>query len=389
MFILDAPYVSDYLKQTVADSRRPVLDTNVCRGFLDGVDCTLCTPDEFARLCKETGDCRVYSNSENAIDWIAAHLRGTELPKTIENFKDKARFRELLRALHPDFFFQEVALDSLDTVDVTQLPTPFIIKPAVGFFSLGVHRVDSNADWPPVKDAIRREAAEFHRQYPAQVLHADRFIIEACIPGEEFAVDVYWDENGDPVVLNILAHLFASAKDVSDRVYYTSPTIIERWLQPFTEYLAKMGKRAGLRNFPAHVELRTDEEGNIAPIEANPLRFAGWCVADMAQHAYGFNPYLYYLENKRPDWESILPPRRGKVFALVVADIAGHIDRSNIANIDYDAFTARFSKVLELRPVDWKKYSAFAFLFAEGREDNLEEFKAILGSDLTEFMVMV
>jgi hypothetical protein len=386
MFILEAPYVSDFLKQTILDRQVPVLDNAMASKRLGDSASQLCQAEAFATQATATHDLRLYSNSENAIDWIATHLAQTDLPEKIALFKDKIRFRELIRDMNPDYFFRGVPFEDLDTVDPTTLPKPFIIKPAVGFFSLGVHKVHTNEDWPGTLKTIKSEVSHIQKQYPEQVLSLERFIIEDCIEGEEFAVDVYFGSDGAPVILNILGHLFASANDVSDRVYLTSATIIRTWLDRFTDYLAEIGTRAKLTHFPAHVELRVDQRGRIMPIEVNPMRFAGWCVADLTFHAYGFNPYAYYLDSLKPDWETILKKRRGKVVGVVVADLPADVDASTIVSVDYEAFAGRFTKPLELRRIDFSEYPAFAFLFAEVPEKDLSEFRALLHSDLKEFL---
>jgi hypothetical protein len=386
MFILEAPYVSDFLKQTIIDHQIPVLANEMALRLFDPDAPFLCSNGDAA--AHAASGMPVYSNSENAIEWIDTHLQATGLPGTIRTFKDKVRFRELIREMHPDFVFKKVPFDELGAIDPSAFPKPFIIKPAVGFFSLGVHKVDSDLDWPKVLDAINKEVSRIRSQYPDQVLSLDHFIIEECIQGEEFAVDVYFGGDGKPVILNILGHLFASANDVSDRVYLTTPTIIRTWLDRFTEYLGKIGDRAGLRHFPAHVELRVDADGRIVPIEVNPMRFAGWCVADLTFHAWGFNPYVYYLEGKTPDWETILAEREGQAVGVLVADVAGDVDCASITSVDYEAFTARFSDPLELRRIDVREYPVFAFLFARVPENDLSEFRALLHSDLKEFLTL-
>ncbi len=388
MFILEAPYVSDFLKQTIIDRQAPVLTNSMAVKRLGSDAPKLSSTQDFVRAAKAGQDLRIYSNSENAIHWIGTNLTHTELPEKINLFKDKIRFRELIRDMDPDYFFRGVPFEELAGIDPVRIPKPFIIKPAVGFFSLGVHKVDTDADWPKTLQAIHSEVSRIQSQYPDQVLNLDRFIIEECIEGEEFAVDVYFGNDGKPVILNILGHLFASANDVSDRVYLTSPAIIRTWLDRFTAYLAEIGTRAGLTNFPAHVELRVDGGGHIKPIEVNPMRFAGWCVADLTFHAWGFNPYEYYLDGKQPDWETILRKREGKVVGVVVADVAADVDCSAITSVDYEAFEAKFSKPLELRRIDVHEYPVFAFLFAEVPEDDLSELRALLHSDLNEFLTI-
>ena len=388
MFILEAPYVSDFLKQTILDRQAPVLANDMAvKHFGPDAPC-LCCAEDFAARADAGGSGPIYSNSENAIEWIGTHLDATGLPEKIALFKDKIRFRELIRDMHPDYLFKGGPFEELENLDPADMPKPFIIKPAVGFFSLGVHKVDSDDQWPEILGIIRSEVTRIQSQYPDQVLNLDRFIVEECIVGEEFAVDVYFNKDGSPVILNILGHLFASENDVSDRVYLTSPTIIRTWRERFTKYLGEIGTRAGLNRFPAHVELRVTPDGTIMPIEVNPMRFAGWCVADLTFHAYGFNPYTYYLDGIIPDWETILAKREGKAVGVLVADVAADVDCSPIISVDYEGFKARFSKPLELRRIDVREYPVFAFLFAEVPEDDPTDFKNLLHSDLKEFLTI-
>ncbi len=387
MYILSEPYVSDFLRDTILVTGAPVLDTPMARKVFEGLDHELLADDEFAALARRRGT-RVYSNSENAIDWIMEHLADTDLPSRIRLFKDKVAFRELVRPLFPDYVFCEVAVADMDAVDVSDLPFPFVIKPAVGFFSVGVHVVESADAWPATVQRIRDEVARSAEFYPAAVLGLDRFIIEQAIEGEEFAVDAYFDENGEPVIVDIMGHIFAGADDVSDRVYYTSGDLIARLREPFVAFLAQVGELAGLRDFPVHAELRVNDAGDIVPIEINPMRFGGWCATDMAHYAFGINPYLTYLDDQRPEWDRILVDRRGTACGLVVADFAGDIDRSAIESVDYEAFQARFSAPLDMRRVDYSRFPVFAFLFAQVPAHDFSELKSVLHADLSGYLHM-
>lgn len=385
MFLFDKPYVSDFLRDTAAAGNVPVLDTAVSRAALGGAGCL--TPEAaFAARAGGPDGPRVYANSENAIAWVARHLGHTPIPERVRLFKDKLAFREMLAPLYPDYTFAGVKCDALDEVDPAAFAKPFVIKPAVGFFSLGVHVVESDAAWPGVKRAIRDEVDSICRQYPGEVLGVDDFIIEESIPGEEYAVDVYWNAEGEPVILGILAHLFPDAVSVNDRVYITSRAVVEPNLERFTRALDEMGRLCGLKDFPAHVELRVDADGNVAFIEANPLRFAGWCVADMTWHAWGVNPYEAYLHDRRPDWDALFARRGDTVTSVVIADVASGVDPAAVTGVDYDAFLARFSRPLELRRIDWREYPVFAFLFAEHAPDALDELDPVLCSDLREYL---
>ena len=144
MIILDHPYVSEFLLDTVAEMQVPVLKNEMSAGISTEKKFRLLEEAEFIESVKEQGICPLYSNSENSIDWIAENLAFTGLPEKIEFFKNKVRFRELLERIYPEFRFQAMDFDRLDELRVEEIKKPFIIKPAVGFFSLGVHKVSSD-----------------------------------------------------------------------------------------------------------------------------------------------------------------------------------------------------------------------------------------------------
>jgi hypothetical protein len=222
--------------------------------------------------------------------------------------------------------------------------------------------------------------------YPEVVLNTSSFIIEQCIEGDEYAFDAYFNASGEPVVLSILKHTFASETDVSDRVYTTSKEIIEENLADFADFAGKIGDLAQLRNFPVHIEVRR-ENGVLLPIEVNPMRFGGWCTtADISHLAYGFNPYLCYFLQQKPNWDEALKGKEGKLYSLVVLDNSTGINVNDITAFNFEKLLSNFEKPMELRKIDYKEHSVFGFLFTETQEDNFIELKRILDSNLTEFI---
>lgn len=387
MIIVDKPYVSDLLKNTIKENGIPVIKTGIADepGFNDGQN--LIEEASVIDMVKSSADTRIYITSENSIGWIARNLAFTNLPEKINIFKNKARFRTLTQQMYPDFFFREVRYDDLANLLVADIPMPCIIKPTVGFFSLATCRVSNREEWRKALESIRSDIVKAEGLYPEEVLNTSSFIIEQCIEGDEFAVDAYFDEDGEPVILNILQHIFKSGEDVSDRVYVSSKGIIESNIGQFTEFLVEIGRLAGVRNFPVHVEARRDSTGTILPIEINPMRFGGWCTtADMTCFAYGFNPYVYFFTQNRPDWDKILRGREGKLYSIIVLVNSTGIDGSRIKAFDYDRLLSYFEKPLNLRKIDYKEYPVFGFLFAETREENFSELDRILRSDLKEFI---
>lgn len=386
MIILDKPYVSDYLKDTANKFQFPVLANDYSKSLQLNSGTKFYTNEEAVKYYKSTPNARIYSNSENSIQWIAQHLNETDLPEKINWFKDKVAFRKLTEKLFPEVFYRSVNLLEIDKIEIQNISLPFVIKPAAGFFSLAVYPVQSYDEWPLVKEKLKKDIKEAAKLFPSEVLNSTTLIIEGFISGIEFAFDAYYDENGIPSILNILKHEFASIDDVSDRVYVTSKDIMEKYLPPFTNFLSTLGTLIELKNFPLHVEVRVDEKGKLVPIEVNPLRFGGFCTtADLTPYAWGFNPYAAFFQNFKPDWKDILKDKAGKLFALIVLDNSTGIKAEDIKSFDYQKLLSQFGKPLELRKLDHNEYPLFGFVFTETREDNFEELASILQSDLREF----
>ena len=385
MVILDKPYVSALLENTILESGLPVLRNKAAEKLNLTRKLYYITEKEFIHRVKTTGNYLIYCNSENPINWIAENLSFTDLPEKIDAFKNKVLFRDLLKQMHPDFFYKKVKLDELDDINIHNIKMPFIIKPSVGFFSIGVYKVDSIAEWENVKIQLNSELYTIGDKYPVQVINTDTFIIEENIKGKEFAVDLYYDKDSNPVILNILEHIFPSGKDVNDRVYITSKEIIQEYSDLFSDFLVEIGKLMTLQRFPMHIEFRVDADKNIMPIEVNPMRFAGWCTTDIAYYAYGINVYKYFFEQKKPNWQEILD-LKDKIYSIVIADVPKDIEPERIKKIDYAKFYSHFEKPLEMRRVNYLKYGVFAFLFAETRYENRQELDKILRSDLKEYL---
>lgn len=386
MFFADKPYISEFFKQTVRDNHIPVVDTEIAGklGLYSGTN--FISEQAAVEMARSSDDLRIYTTSENAIGWISKHLAFSDMPEKIALFKDKVKFRELTRSMFPDFYFKEVRAEELKLVEINDIPLPFIIKPAVGFFSMGVRKVTSHTEWHSVVESILVEMDKNKSAYPEAVLNASSFIIEQCINGDEYAFDAYFNASGEPVVLSILKHTFASETDVSDRVYTTSKEIIEENLADFTDFAGRIGRLAHLKNFPVHIEVRR-ENGVLLPIEVNPMRFGGWCTtADISYLAYGFNPYLCYFLQEKPNWDEALKGKEGKLYSLVVLDNSTGVHVNDIISFDFEKLLANFEKPLELRKIDFKEHSVFGFLFTETSADNFVELKRILDSNLREFI---
>ncbi|WP_373523362.1 ATP-grasp domain-containing protein [Aquiflexum sp.] len=389
MILLDYPYTSDFLIDTVVKNQFPVVATKEAKKILHGRNANLISDEDAIAWFKSNPMSPVYTNSENSIAWIQQNLKGTTLPEKIEIFKNKFKFRKLIQEAYPDYFFRSATLSELVNLDITGFKFPFIIKPAVGFFSIAVHKVDRPEDWPSIVSKIEKQIEKTKSLYPKEVVSNTDFIIEEYIRGEEYAFDCYFNENGEPVILNVLHHVFTSEYDVSDRVYSSSKEVIDRLYQPIMDFLLMIGSRIDLRNFPLHIEFRESEPGKINPIEVNPMRFGGWCTtADLTWFSYGINSYEYFFNSKRPDWEKVFEKREDKKYSLILLDNQTDVAQEDIECFDFEAIAKDFENPLHVRKVNMEKFGVFGFLFTETSKGNERELEEILHSDLKKYMVL-
>ncbi|MHB1654484.1 MAG: ATP-grasp domain-containing protein [Desulfitobacteriaceae bacterium] len=383
MIILEKPYLSDLLLDTVRDLEIEVLRNETARS--SGLDERYLLDEEtFIQRLKTEPKSPLYTNSEDSIPWIQANLAWSDLPDRIEIFKNKARFRKLLQPLYPDYWYKEADVGELAQLNIAQFPKPFILKPATGFLSLGVSKVNNSLEWEASLSLINELRSKTQSQYPVEVVNFQTFILEEYVEGEEYAIDVYYNSSGHPVILNILKHEFASETDVRDRLYLTSKDIIDANLKRFQDFLNQIGDLVSLINLPLHVEVRVSKAGEIFPIEFNPMRFAGWCTTDIAYYAYGINVYEYFWRQKEPDWKKCLKGKENKVFSIVVGDIPPY--QGQVTQVDYQSFADSFAKPLVIRKIDYSKYGLFAFAFTEIEGTDQSEFDQIQRTDYREFI---
>lgn len=385
MFLIDKPYVSDFLIDTIKKNNFKIIDTQTARELIKNTDLNWISEKNAIEILLNNIQTPLYTNSENAIAWISQNLKNTSLPHQINLFKNKLKFRELIKDLYPDFFYKSIKPEAIQNFNPLQANYPFVIKPAIGFFSLGVHIVHNKKSW--LKTQKELDYKSLQNIYPKEVLDTTDFILEEFIKGEEYAVDSYFDNDGNIMILNILHHKFSSGSDTSDRVYSVSKSIIQKNKSKIEDFLMKIGQKAGLKNFPLHTEIRIDEKGKIHAIEINPLRFGGWCTTgDLSFYAFGFNSYEYYMRQEKPDWDKIFDGKEDKIYSIIVLNNSSGIAENKIKSFDYDLLAKDFENPLVIRKTDYKKYLVFGFVFAETSLENEDELNKILLSDLKKYI---
>lgn len=387
MFIIEKPYVSEFLADTIINHDWAVLDNEAVRqsGMEEGAF-RLWSTEKAVNYYSMQEYPLIYANSENAISWVLENLPKSNLSDYIRLFKDKIIFREMLKSLYPDFYFREVEYSQLKTFEKKDIKYPVVIKPSVGFLSCGVHIVRNENEWQKLFNIIKQDVEQAKNLYPIEVVDSSKFIIEELIEGDEFAIDVYYDRNGKPVILNIFKHIFSDENDVSDRLYITSAEIIVNYMSKFAILAKNIGELKNIRNFPAHMEVRVTKDGDVIPIEVNPLRFAGWCTTDIAKYAWGINIYEYFNNQIRPNWNEILSDAGRKIYYFAMAEVPSTIKQNEISDFNYNALFANFSNLLEVRRINYKEHPLFAVMF--GYAENEQELKRIVNLQMDNFITI-
>lgn len=382
MLILEKPYVSETLIRTAIEKNLPVLRNSMSEMLVArGNKLNLYDDNAFAAEYEKRH--RLYSMSENGLGWIVEHLKDKELIDKIGLLKDKATFRRICSDMYPDFFFKEVEVAELIKMSTDGLKFPLVLKPSVGFLSVGVYVVRDEAEWKSAIADIEKNFAKSSAQFPEFVVGTAKFLIEEYIHGEEYAVDAYFDENGNPAILNIYHHRFASESDTSDRLYCSSKALYDTYEQTFTDFLISTNRVIGLRNFPMHIEFRYDGKKAI-PIEINPLRFAGFCLNELQTHITGIHPVVAYFENIHISKEEMWKGRENDTYSFLVLERPAQA----LANAVFDSakFKASFSDVLEIREVKEAAVGVAATAFTRTDKAHEAELDRILTLDMMEFM---
>ena len=386
MFILEKPYVSEFLIDTIVQNDWAVLDNVSVKDaeFEEGA-LNLVSSEKSKNYYLAQEYPLIYGNSENATSWVLRNLPDSNLSNYIKLFKDKIQFRDMLKEMYPDFFYQAVEFEELKNMDTANLKFPLIIKPAIGYLSVGVQVIKETKEWKDAISAIEKEIKNTNKLYSKEVVDSSKFIIEELIEGEEFAVDAYFDRDGEPVILNIYQHPLLNSKDVRNRIFLMSTGIMIKYMAKFGLLLREIGQLKNIRNFPIHIELKVTKDEKIIPIEVNPMRFASWCATDIAKYAWGINVYECFNNQTFPDWNTILAEAKKEVFYYSMVEVPNNIEKSKIQGFEYERYLSNYSNVLEVRRIDSKWNPLFAVIF--GSTTSKDEVVKILSLKVNDFII--
>ena len=183
MIILEKPYVSAPLVAYLEEKQIPVLRNDMAEVLTkQGHRLNLLSDKQFVEHYQQSG--KLYAVSENALVWLYAQLPESELVKKVKILKDKAEFRRICQQIYPDFYYKEVEMKALRSLNPDELPLPLVLKPSVGFLSVGVYIVRTKEEWFNALDDIDKNFARQCAVFPETVVRSENFVLEQFIEGE-------------------------------------------------------------------------------------------------------------------------------------------------------------------------------------------------------------
>ena len=149
------------------------------------------------------GTNKICITSEATIESILKKLNDKVTVNAIQSMKDKHLFRELLQEEYPSLRFQHINFDQIKQLKISGKK---VMKPVKGCFGTAVKIIDEKSDFEQVANEIKTEIGKNSSIFSESVLSQSEFIIEDFIHGEEYAVDMFYDAEGRPHIVNIYYH---------------------------------------------------------------------------------------------------------------------------------------------------------------------------------------
>lgn len=188
---------------------------------------------------------RVCINSEAAMVDVVSRFDPVR-QRAVGILKDKHKFREALADFYPDFYFAEVATSDLPGITLDP-EKRYVVKPTLGCFGAAVRTIRGDADLSMLAGEIETDVARNAAVLSTSVLSSEKVIIEQYIEGEEYAIDMFYDSAGQPVITNAYHHPMPANPAYLHMVYYSSREVYERLYKPAIVFLKKLNTISTLR----------------------------------------------------------------------------------------------------------------------------------------------
>jgi len=325
---------------------------------------------------------KIIISTETVLDEVLQRLDDPEKKELISTLKNKVECRRMLSGLFPDFYFKEITIPDLATLELDPSERYFV-KPIKGYWGSAAYALDKNSNRQELVEEITKQLQVRTNIFSDQVVAKDRLIVEEFIDGEEYAVDMFFNEEGQPIITNICYHPLPKKLEYLHVVYYTNHDVFHRLYDNLVQFFTELNKTLNARNIPIHGEFKL-HKGILTPVELNPLRFGSDGFADLCYHAFGFNPFLCFAQNCSPDWDTVWQGREEKVYAFYLGYNGSDLDTSKYRP-DFRNFRRLFSNILADTAMNYQSTLAFSVMYIE--ENSLERINELLEIEFNEYFV--
>lgn len=321
-----------------------------------------------------TDEDTVAITTESVLDVVNQKTTSKNKLRATQILKDKVLFREVISNMFEDYMFLSVTIDELPNINITK---KMIIKPRKGFFGTAIRIIDEHSDLQKISTDIKAELTKNKKVFSDSILSTEDLLVEDFISGEEYAVDMFYDKNGKPQILNIYYHPKPKHEEYIHMLYCSSKETHEALESKIIDFYTKLNETLQVKNYPIHGEFKLDND-TLIPIEMNPLRFGGMGLGNMSFYTMNVNPYEYLSKGKTPDWKSIWnnPEHKNAVYNFLIAYNGKSIDvKSEKPNID--KLKNELGKVLNETHFDYQKGLVFGIFTSKETKESIENLKKI------------
>ena len=317
------------------------------------------------------GDQKVCITSEYSLSIVTGRL-DQKRKNAVEALKDKLRFRELFRDIYPDYSFRSVKSTEIKNLEVTR---KLVLKPTRGIFGTAVRIIGPETDFQMLNDELDAEIEKNTKVYPDSVLSGGDFILEDFIEGEEYAVDMFYDSGGNPCIVNIIHHPAPQNEAYLHMLYNSSKDAFDKMYDKSKMFFLELNKLLKVTNFAMHSELRLWNE-KVCPIEINALRFGGMGLCNLVYYSLRINPFLCFLNDLEPDWNTIWKGKEEKIYSFFIAYNGAGIKTDQFMPLP-EKLKSCFTHVLLEQRFDHRLQLAFGIYFLEETKENIQKLLEI------------
>jgi ATP-grasp domain len=212
-------------------------------------------------------------------------------------------------------------------------------------------------------------------------------LIEQYVDGPEYAVDMFYDCHGKPVITNIYAHPEPKHKKYLQMLYYTSEDVFINFYESLYNFFLKFNEDLEIKSFPIHAEFKL-ENNTLIPIEFNPARFGGMGLCCLTTHAFQFNPVQYYLLDQAPDWKKIWQRNKNNYFCWLLAYNGADIDLQTYRpnHNKFKKFISASIDILAYQELDYLNNPGFAIAYLQTQQKS--NLNNLLSIEFNDFFIL-